>query len=100
MHNLKRSGTTSTITSQQSGGIAGPKTAFIFTFDPDEGGYCKLAGLRYQLDSGGIDYHQFLGKPLDVTVTLQDPSGTSSSGTAHINIDPKILCPQGTTNCN
>jgi hypothetical protein len=53
-----------------------------------------------RLDSGGIDYHQLLDKPLDVTVTLEDPSGASGSATAHMNIDPKIVCPQGTTNCN
>ena len=67
--NLKQAGSTTTITSvQTSTGLAGPKMAFVFTFDQDQGGFCKLAGLRYQLDLDGTDYHQFLGQPLAVTV--------------------------------
>ena len=63
--------TATTITGVQPGAnLAAPATAFVFTFDPDEGGYCKLYGLRYQLDNGGIDWHQFLGKPLDLTVVV------------------------------
>jgi hypothetical protein len=98
--NVTQSGTTTTITSvQPSSGLAGPTTAFIFTFVPDEGAFCKLSGLRYQLDIDGTDYHLFLGKPLDVTVTLRDPSGEATSGVAHINISPTLLCANGTTSC-
>jgi hypothetical protein len=94
--NLKQSGSTTTITSTQpSTGLAGPRTAFAFTFDPDEGGFCKLAGLRYQLDVDGTDYHQFLGQPLDVVVTIADPTGTTGTGVARVNIAPTILCPSG-----
>jgi hypothetical protein len=98
--NLKQSGSTTTITSVQPGtGLVGPRTSFAFTFDPDEGGFCKLAGLRYQLDVDGIDYHQFLGKPLDITVVIADQTGATGTGVAHVNIDPQILCPSGTTGC-
>jgi hypothetical protein len=98
--NLKQAGSTTTITSvQPSTGLVGPRTAYIFTFQPDEGGFCKLAGLRYQLDQDGTDYHLFLGQPLDVTVTIADSTGATGTGVAHINIAPTILCPSGTSGC-
>jgi hypothetical protein len=92
--NLKQAGTTTTVSGvQPQTMVAIPPSSFVFTFDPDEGGYCKLYGLRYQLDSGGIDYTQFLGKPLDVTIKVVDQSGAMGSATAHINIAPTILVP-------
>jgi hypothetical protein len=94
--NLKATGSTTTITSAQpGGGTPGPKAAFVFTFNPDQGGFCKLYGLRYQLDLDGADYHLFLGKPLDVTVVVADPSGATGTGVAHVNIAPTLLCPTG-----
>ena len=47
----------------------------IYTFDPAEGGYCKLFGLRFQLDLDGVDYVPLLGHELDVTATVTDRSG-------------------------
>jgi hypothetical protein len=92
MRNLKQSGTTTTITAVQPGtDVAVPPTGFVFTFDKDEGGFCKLYGLRYQLDNGGIDYKQFLGKPLDVKVELRDTTGTTQAAVAHITVDPKVI---------
>ena len=61
--------------------------------EPHEGGYCKLYGIRYQLDNEGIDYKQFLGKPLDVTVTVADPSGTNAKATTRIQIAPTLVNP-------
>ncbi len=94
MHNLKQSGTITGIQGVQPGtGVAIPPTKFAFTYDPDEGGYCKLFGLRYQLDNGGIDYTQFLGKPLDITATVTDMAGATGTATAHVNIAPTIVMP-------
>jgi hypothetical protein len=99
-HNLKQSGSTTTISSvQPSTGLAGPSMSFAFTFEPDEGGFCKLAGLRYQLDLDGADYHLFLGKPLDVTVLIKDMTGATGTGVAHIDVAPTILCPTGVPGC-
>jgi hypothetical protein len=93
-------GSTTTITSvQPTTGLKGPETAFVFTFNPDQGGFCKLSGLRYQLDIDGTDYHMFLGQPLDVTVAITDASGATGTGTAHVNIAPTILCPTGVPGC-
>jgi hypothetical protein len=94
MKNMKQAGSTTKIVGVQPGtGTQVQPSTFAFTFDPDEGGFCKLSGLRYQLDTGGIDYTQFLGKPLDVTITVADPSGATASSTAHINIAPTLINP-------
>ncbi len=98
--NLKQVGTTTTITSTQPGtGLVGPEMSFVFNFEQDQGNFCKLYGLRYQVDVDGADYHQFLGKPLDVTVTLKDTTGATGTGHARVNIDPTLLCPAGATSC-
>ena len=71
----------------------------VAAFDPDQGGFCKLAGLRYQLDVDRADYHQFLGQPLDVTVTIAEESGRSGAGIAHVNIDSQLVCLSADSGC-
>ena len=94
MRNMKQAGTTTKIMGiQPDTHVAIPPTTLAFTYAPDEGGYCKLFGIRYQLDNEGIDYKQFLGKPLDVVVTATDPSGTTSTATAHIQVAPTLVNP-------
>jgi hypothetical protein len=94
MKNLKQAGTTTKIVGvQPETGTTIPPTTLAFTYAPDEGGYCKLFGIRYQLDNEGIDYKQFLGKPLDVAVTTIDPSGSRATATARVQIAPTLLNP-------
>lgn len=94
MKNMKQAGSTTKLVGVQPGtGAKVQPSTFAFTFDPDEGGFCKLSGLRYQLDTGGVDYTQFLGKPLDVTITVADPAGATASSTAHIKIAPTLVNP-------
>jgi hypothetical protein len=94
MKNLKQTLTTTRVEGLQPGtGTPIPPSTFVFTYAPAEGGACKLYGLRYQLDNGGIDYKQFLGKPLDVRVTLTDQSGLSVASTAHIQVAPTLVNP-------
>ena len=94
--NIAQTGSITTITSvQPSTGLAGPKMAFVFDFQQDQGNFCKLAGLRYQLDIDGTDYHLFLGQPLTVTVTITDAAGATGTGTANVDIEPTILCADG-----
>jgi hypothetical protein len=94
MKNLKQAGSITKITGVQPGtNTSIPPTTLAFTYGPDEGGYCKLYGIRYQLDNEGIDYKQFLGKPLDITVTVTDPAGTTATATSHVQIAPTLLNP-------
>lgn len=62
----------------------------IFTFDPDEGGYCKLYGLRFQLDQDN-DINTLLGHPLDVHVKVTDPEGDVGEGTRSVVLSQDIL---------
>jgi hypothetical protein len=94
MKNMKQAGSTTQVSAVQPGtGTPIPPSSFAFTFDPDEGGYCKLYGLRYQLDNGGIDYTQFLGKPLDVTTKVTDSLGQVASSTSRIQVAPTLVNP-------
>ncbi len=94
MKNLKQAGSTTKIVGiRPDTNTAIPPTTLAFTYSPDEGGYCKLYGIRYQLDNEGIDYKQFLGKPLDVVVTVTDPAGTIATSTAHIQVAPTLRNP-------
>jgi len=60
----------------------------IYRFDPAEGGYCKLFGLRFQLDLDGVDYIPLLGKELDVTVTVTDQGGDSAHDSRRVMLSP------------
>jgi hypothetical protein len=76
MKNLLGSGSRTTLegVSPATGTTISPFDV-IFTYEPADGGYCKLYGLRFQLDADGVDYLPLLGKELDVTATVVDRSG-------------------------
>lgn len=92
MQNLKQSGSTTTVnaTNPNNGAAVAPFSV-VFTYLPDEGGFCKLYGLRFQLDADGVDLNQFLGQPLDVRVDVRDLLGEDGTGLVHVNIDPNVL---------
>jgi hypothetical protein len=94
MKNMKQAGSTTRIAGRQpETGLTIPPTTLAFTYSPDEGGYCKLYGIRYQLDNEGVDYRPFLGRPLDVTVTVTDPSGSTATATTRVQIAPTLVNP-------
>jgi hypothetical protein len=62
----------------------------IFTFDPDEGGYCKLYGLRFQLD-GAVKVDQVLGKTVEVTASVKDKDGDVGVGKKWVTLSDTIL---------
>ncbi len=91
MRQLNQVGTTTTITAVQPGsGLTPWPMPVVFSFRPDEGQHCKLSGLRYQLDAGGIPIESFLGKPLDVTVRLRDGAGRVATETKRVNVAAQI----------
>lgn len=64
----------------------------IFTFDPDEGGYCKLYGLRYQLDADGNAIEGLLGHTMKVTVTVtESKEGGVGVGERMVKLSDSIL---------
>jgi hypothetical protein len=85
--NLKQSGTIIAITAEQPGtGLKVPPTSFVFSFDPAGGGYCKLFGLRFQIDNSSVPVARFLGQPLEVKVSLRDPDGRVAESKVRINV--------------
>jgi len=107
MKNLRQSGSRTVLTAKLVADPTSPiaPAAYVFTFDRDEGNYCKLWGLRFQLDSGATDlaadYKRFLGKQLEVTVEVTDSTNAKATSTKTLLIGDKLLCPDGTTtSCN
>jgi hypothetical protein len=91
MKNLRQSGSITTL----SGYIKELDTettpfSVIFTFDPDEGGYCKLYGLRFQLD-GNVKVDQLLGKTVRVTATVKDKDGDVGTGEKWVKLSNDVL---------
>ncbi len=106
MKNLRQSGSRTTLTAKLVDDPSSPiaPAGYVFTFDRDEGNYCKLWGLRFQLDTNasnlGADYKRFLGKKLAVTVEVTDSTNAKATSTKTIQIADLLLCPDGTTSCN
>jgi hypothetical protein len=87
MKNLRQAGTVLTLTAEQPGtGLKVPPTSFVFTFERDQGGFCKLYGLRFQLDNSSVPVERFLAQPLDVKVSLRDSTGQTGEATVHLNV--------------
>ena len=91
MKNLRRSGSITTITGPV------PDLSFdispfsvILTFDQDEGGYCKLYGLRFQLDTEK-DIQELLGKTVRVMVKVNDPEGDVGTGDRMVTLSDTII---------
>lgn len=92
MTQLNQNGTTITVTGvQPDTGLKAPRTSVVFSFEPDEGGFCKVYGIRYQLDAEGQAIESFLGHPLDVTAELRDRTGRVVSATTHLRVATTLL---------
>jgi hypothetical protein len=90
--NVKQTGSSVAITAEQPGtGLKVPPTTFVFPLEPADHGYCKLYGLRLQLDNASVPVQSFLGQPLDLRVTVTDSDGKTASAGAHVNVDPKTV---------
>ena len=90
---LHQSGTVTTIGGDiPSLALTVPETKLIFTLDPDGGGYCKLFGLRFQLD-GASDVTPMLGQPLHVSMSLRDGDGDVGTGERWLTLSDDIISP-------
>lgn len=91
LKNLTQSGSITSLTGHFAdlGYDVGPFNV-IFTFDPDEGGYCKIYGLRFQLDTDH-DIHEMLGHTLVVTGSIKDKDGDVGEGTRTVKLSDTIL---------
>ncbi len=90
--NLKQSGSVTEV----SGRIAEldydiAPLSVVFTLDPDEGGYCKLFGLRLRLDDTAHPIESLLGKTVDVTVKVTDPDGDVAEGARTIVLSSDFI---------
>lgn len=93
MKNLGQSGSITTVTGEIPDlGLKPAPFSVIFTFDQDEGGYCKLYGLRYQLDTDGIDIKTVLGHQVKLTVTVtESKDGGVGVGQKLVTLSDNIL---------
>ncbi len=90
--NLKQSGTVTEVTGRiDELGYDLPPFSVVFTLDPDEGGYCKIYGLRFRLDDETHPVESVLGKTLDITVTLTDADGDVGVGTKRVVLSDAFI---------
>jgi hypothetical protein len=85
--NLKQTGSTVIVSAEQpKTGLKVPPTTFVFPLEPADPGYCKLYGLRLQLDNASVPVQSFLGHPLDVKLSVSDADGKSAETSNHVNV--------------
>jgi hypothetical protein len=63
----------------------------IFTFDQDEGGYCKIFGLRLQLDIDGDAVEPMLGQEVKVIMTITDSDDDVGVGEKWVTLSSDII---------
>lgn len=91
MKGLHQSGSITTLTgSIPELGYEVAPSSVIFTFDPDEGGYCKIYGLRFRLDDEQHPVSALLGKELDVSIQVTDRDGDSATGSMRLRLSNDI----------
>ncbi len=65
--------------------------SLVFSFDPDEGDYCKIYGLRFRLDDPDHPITELLGEEVDVTVTITDALGVVESDTKRVLLSEAFI---------
>jgi hypothetical protein len=90
--NLRQSGSITEVGGEiPSIGLSITPLKVVFTMDVDEGGWCKLHGLRFQLDVDGNDINQTLGQELKVVITVTDSNGAVGSGERWFTLSSDII---------
>ncbi len=90
--NLRRSGSQTEISGAiPEIGLTIDPLRVIFTLVPDEGGYCKLYGLRFQLALGPKDVvAPMLGQKLKITGTVTDKDGATATGDRWVTLSTDL----------
>lgn len=92
LKNLTQSGSITEVGAEiPSLGLSITPLKVIFTFDPDEGGYCKIFGLRLQLDIDGDDVMAMRGQEAKVVMTITDADDDVGSGEKWVTLSDTIL---------
>jgi hypothetical protein len=92
LKNLRQSGSITEVTGTFPGlGFDADPYKVIFTFDQDEGGYCKLPGLRFRLDTPEHPIEELLGKPVEVRVKVTDKDGAVGEGVRTVLLSTTYL---------
>jgi hypothetical protein len=85
MRGLAQAGTVVTLNASQPGGVKVRPYQVVFNLSQDEGGYCKLYGLRLQLDTES-PISAFYNKPLLIQAEARDGAGRSATATATVTV--------------
>ncbi|WP_437925487.1 hypothetical protein WMF37_41540 [Sorangium sp. So ce291] len=89
--NLRRSGSTTVVNGFVPDlGYTVEPLKVIFTLDQDEGGFCKLPGLRFRLD-GERGIEELLGKVVEIEATVTDADGDTGTGKRKVTLSQTIL---------
>lgn len=91
VRNLGRSGSITEVGGEiPSLGLSLTPLKVVFTLDTDEGGWCKIFGLRFQLDVAQ-DIEPMLGEPVEVYVKIVDVDGAEATDTQWFTLSSDIL---------
>ena len=63
----------------------------IFTLGADADDYCKISGLRFQIDIGGEAIETLLGKEMKVIVNVEDQSGDIGIGERWVTLSSDAI---------
>jgi hypothetical protein len=75
--------------------VAIPSTSVPYVWSKTGTGACELGHLRFQVDTPGHKVEEYLGKDLDVTVTVKDDQGRTASILRHVKVADTFLNPTG-----
>jgi hypothetical protein len=89
--NLRQSGSITTVGGEVPElGLELQPMKWVFTLDPDEGGWCKIFGLRFQIDLKN-EIEPLLGKQAKVKVTMKDGDGAVGTGERLVTLSSSIV---------
>jgi hypothetical protein len=89
--NLRQSGSITTVGGQVPElGLELQPMKWVFTLDPDEGGWCKIFGVRFELDRK-TDIERLLGQQAKVQVTIKDGDGAVGTGERLVTLSSSIV---------